>query len=103
MQKMEVIFNYIVYLFYVLYFISLVGIFYVNPKYLIIIQLCIRYFVLGFLLLRFHPFQKNIHFNVFDQQIVFSSALFLLATTSISTLVNYYLQEIKNYFTLQIL
>lgn len=98
MQKIETIFNYSIYLFYLLYFISLVGIFYVDPKYLTWINLFIRYFVLGFLLLRFHPFQKNIKFTDFDQKIVFSSALFLLATTSITDLVNTYLLELKNLF-----
>jgi hypothetical protein len=40
-----------------------------------------KYYVTGFLLIRFNPFVKT-DFTEFDRRIVFSSALFLLATTA---------------------
>jgi hypothetical protein len=81
----EHLFNIGLYLSYILYFIAYFQIGTYNPKYLDNLQQYLKYYVTGFLLIRFNPFSKS-NFTEFDRKIVFSSAVFLLTTT---TFVNY--------------
>ena len=87
MKFYENFYHLVLYFSYVLYFITLIGISYINPKYLSLLQTILKYFVILFLLFKFHPFQKNVSFTNFDREIVFSSALFLLATSSLTEIV----------------
>jgi|LauGreDrversion4_2_1035121.scaffolds.fasta_scaffold02668_13 hypothetical protein len=73
------------YMSYILYFIAYFNIHYYNPKYLEDLREIIKYYVIAFLLIRFNPFIKP-RFTEFDRTIVFSSALFLLATTTFNKL-----------------
>lgn len=77
----ELFFYCALYLSYILYFIAYFQIHSYNPKYLKWLQDIIKYYVVIFLLIRFNPFIKP-QFTEFDRTIVFSSALFLLATTT---------------------
>lgn len=77
----ELFFYCVLYLSYILYFIAYFQIHSYNPKYLKWLQDIIKYYVVIFLLIRFNPFIKP-RFTEFDRTIVFSSALFLLATTT---------------------
>jgi len=79
----ELIFDIGLYASYILYIIAFFKIEYYDPKYLDMLENLMKYYVIGFLLIRFNPFIKTT-FTEFDRQIVFSSALFLLATTTIS-------------------
>lgn len=68
-------------LLYFFYFMLFMGIdVFSVTNYIETLNLYVRLYVCGFLILRFHPFQKEITFSKFDQQIVFSSAVFLLMT-----------------------
>ena len=69
------------YLSYVLYIIAFFQIGTYNPKYLDLLEEYMKYYVIAFLLIRFNPFTKSI-FTEFDRRVVFSSAIFLLATTA---------------------
>ena len=77
----ELIFHSALYLSYFLYIIAYLQIGYYNPKYLDMLQLYMKYYVTLFLLIRFNPFTNNT-FNEFDRKVVFSSAIFLLTTTT---------------------
>lgn len=77
----EIIFHSGLYLSYFLYIIAYLQIGYYNPKYLDMLQLYMKYYVTLFLLIRFNPFTNNT-FNEFDRKVVFSSAIFLLTTTT---------------------
>lgn len=77
----EIIFHSALYLSYFLYIIAYLQIGYYNPRYLDILQLYMKYYVTLFLLIRFNPFTNNT-FNEFDRKVVFSSAIFLLTTTT---------------------
>jgi hypothetical protein len=79
----QAFFDVVLYTSYLLYIIAYLGIEYYNPKYLDMLENIIKYYVIGFLLIRFNPFTNNT-FNEFDRKIVFSSAIFLLATTTIT-------------------
>jgi len=79
----EVFFNVALYTSYILYIIAFFQIKYYNPRYLDMLENIMKYYVIGFLLIRFNPFTKST-FTEFDRKIVFSSSIFLLATTTIS-------------------
>ena len=79
----ELFFDTALYVSYILYIIAFFQIEYYNPKYLDMLENIMKYYVIGFLLIRFNPFIKST-FTEFDRKIVFSSALFLLATTTIT-------------------
>jgi cytochrome c biogenesis protein CcdA len=70
------------YLSYLLYIVAFFQIGTYNPKYLDLLEQYMKYYVTGFLLLRFNPFTKT-QFTEFDRRVVFSSAVFLLTTTAI--------------------
>jgi hypothetical protein len=72
---------------YALYAIALLGIASIAPAYLNTMNMVLKYFIIGFLMVRFNPWIKNQEFSAFDRTIVFSAAFFLLATTSITSLV----------------
>lgn len=99
MKSYENIYHVILYSSYILYFITLIGVSIVNPKYLTLLQDMLKYFVILFLLFKFNPFQKNIVFKEFDREVVFSSALFLLTTSSITMIVKNYFQIIKKWIS----
>ena len=79
----ELVFDIALYASYVLYFVAYFQIDYYNPEYLKTLQLVMKYYVIGFLIIRFNPFIHT-KFTEFDRKVVFSSALFLLATTTFS-------------------
>jgi hypothetical protein len=76
---------------YALYMVALLGIASVAPEYLNTLNMVLKYLIIGFLLVRFNPWTTmndgEQKFTAFDRTIVFSAALFLLATTSITSLV----------------
>ena len=102
MKSYENIYHLILYSSYILYFITLIGVSIVNPKYFTLLQDILKYFVILFLLIKFNPFQKNIVFKEFDREVVFSSALFLLATSSITMIVKNYFQIIKKWISINL-
>ena len=79
----ELVFEVALYASYILYFIAYFQIDYYNPQYLETLEGVMKYYVIAFLIIRFNPF---IHTKLteFDRKVVFSSALFLLATTTFS-------------------
>lgn len=77
----------VLYAWYGLYAIALLGIATVAPTYLDTLNMVLKYFIIGFLLVRFNPWAKNDAFTTFDRNIVFSAAFFLLASTAIMSLV----------------
>lgn len=60
------------------------------PEYLTILQNGLKYYVCFFLIVRFNPLFSHSEFTQFDADIVFSSAIFLLLTTSFTSIVTTY-------------
>lgn len=60
------------------------------PEYLAILQNGLKYYVCFFLIVRFNPLFSHSEFTQFDADIVFSSAIFLLLTTSLTSIVTTY-------------
>jgi len=77
----------VLYAWYALYAIALLGIANVAPEYLDTINMVLKYFIIGFLLVRFNPWTNYAAFTAFDRTIVFSAAFFLLASTAVVSLV----------------
>ena len=77
----EKIYTYSLYIVYFLYIISFLITTEYN-KYIDIIRLLLKYYVILFLLIRFNPL-TNTKCNDFDKIIIFQSAIFLLLTTNI--------------------
>lgn len=63
------------------------------PEYLTILQNVLKYYVCFFLIIRFNPFISHSEFTQFDADVVFSSAIFLLLTTSLTSIVTNYATE----------
>ena len=76
----------LLYAWYGLYAVAMLGIAAVAPAYLTTINAVLKYFIIGFLLVRFNPW-VNSEFTAFDRTIVFSAAFFLLASTAIASLI----------------
>jgi hypothetical protein len=75
----------VLYAWYGLYTIALLGIVTVAPAYLDTLNAVLKYFIIGFLLVRFNPWTTSNEFTAFDRTIVFSAAFFLLASTAIAS------------------
>ena len=93
----EKIFNVVIFINYVLYFIIILGISINAPDYLSSLDYYVKMYISGFLLLRFNPFRK-VEFTELDRKIVFSAAIFIFTTTAINSLLITYLKKIKGYF-----
>ena len=76
----------LLYAWYGLYAVALLGIATVAPAYLDTINMALKYFIIVFLLVRFNPWTKHAEFAAFDRTIVFSAAFFLIASTAVVTL-----------------
>jgi len=83
MKYHEAFFNSVLFFSYLLYLVAFLQIEHYNPQYLDMLGIIIKYYVTFFLLLRFNPLIKS-KFTDFDRRIVFSSAIFMLTTTTIS-------------------
>jgi uncharacterized membrane protein (DUF485 family) len=76
---------------YALYAIALFGISSMAPTYLITLNTVLKYFIIVLLLARFNPWVETKSFHEFDRSVVFSAAVFLLATTAITSFVQSYI------------
>lgn len=84
----EQVFIISVFLSYCLYIIVSLGIYYLNPIYLNILNEFIRIYVCFFLIIRFNPFKKEIILTSLDKRIAFSAGVILFTTNFLSKLLN---------------
>ncbi len=87
MKIHEIMFESGLLLSYILYIVAFLRIGTHNPQYLDLLQVYMKYYVTIFLLIRFNPFVKS-QFTDFDRKVVFSSAIFLLTTTTFTQYAN---------------
>jgi len=85
---------------YSAYVLTLLGITNSAPQYLSELDNYVKIYIALFLIWRFNMFRK-IEFTELDRKIVFSAALFLLATTAVNNILISYLQQIKQFFKTQ--
>ena len=84
------LFIYGLYASYILYAVILFGLSSKAPEYLSTLDNILKIYICLFLLIRFNPF-TDIKFNEFDRRVVFSSALYLLMTTTVTEIVRRYI------------
>ena len=95
----------LLYAWYALYAVALLGIATVAPSYLDTINTVLKYFIIVFLLVRFNPWindAKDAHkFTAFDRTIVFSAAFFLLASKAVTSLITNALSRDRLFHNMQ--
>lgn len=74
------------YLLQISYALALFGIVYIDPTQINKLNIALQIFICIFLILRFHPFRSH-ELHKYDSQIIFGSALFLLANLGITQFV----------------
>ena len=71
-------------LYYILYAASLLGIFFIAPEYLATLINIIKIYICILLIWKFNPFtNRRAAVGTHERELIFSSAIFLLLTTSI--------------------
>lgn len=90
-KRVFLTFNYLTYL---LYFVVYFNIWQTAPVYLNNINFFLKIYVSLVLLYFFHPFRK-IKFDIFHRQLIFSAALFILSSVSLSAFI-YHLKLTKD-------
>lgn len=81
----------------ILYIIAFVGLSFNAPKYLFLLREIMKIYISIILILRFNPYYKNKYNKSnyeFDRKLVFSSAIILLLTTSVTKYINIILHYI---------
>jgi len=81
---------------YFSYFLTFFGIYYVNPKYIHILSIIIQLFICVFLMWSFNPFIKQ-ELRIYDRQIIFAAAFFLLNNVVIIELDSLFNNPIQKY------
>lgn len=76
---------------HIAYAFALFGIIMIDPIHVNKLNIFAQLFVCGFLIIRFHPFRSH-ELRKYDSQIIFGSALFLLANLGIT---QYFLYNVK--------
>ena len=89
------LYNVIVLINYILYFLVFFGLFSWAPTYLNALHFFSQLAISLFLLYRFNPYHK-VKFNELDQKIVFSAGFFILTTVALNKIADTYLTYIKN-------
>lgn len=79
----ETIYNYIIYIWFILYILSVFGLYNKAPEYLLDLDFYLKLYIGIFLVLRFNPFVKS-KLEDFDKKIIFASGTFILFTTLIT-------------------
>jgi len=79
------VFLYAMYLSYLLYFIVLFGLFGYAPQYLEFLRTFLKFYIAIILIVLYNPFnKKGRELEKFDKKIIFSCAVFLLLSTSLT-------------------
>ena len=87
----ETIYDYAIYGSYILYLFALFGITNYAPAYLDWLKNAIKIYISILLIWRFNPLsQRRENLSQFDRKIVFTSAVFLLLTTSATSFVEHF-------------
>ena len=79
---------------YLLYGLTLFGLYKKAPNYLYLLNMAMRIYVSLFLIIRFNPYVTN-RFTEFDRKIAYTSGIFLILTTTLTDIVMKYIQSFK--------
>ena len=83
-------------LLYFFYILTFFGIYSVNPKYIHILSIIIQLFICLFLMWSFNPYIKQ-ELRIYDGQIIFAAAFFLLNNVVVTELISLFHIPIQKY------
>ena len=86
-------------IYYILFSCSLLGIFIVSPTYLPILTNFIKLYIAILLIWKFNPYHSNSSLHLHDRNLIFSSAIYLLLTTTIGDILQHYKVIITNLYS----
>ena len=78
---------------YIVYFVTIVGLAYIDPKYVKTFNMIIQFFIAFVLFIRFNPFQKRITCNRNDRMFVLASCFFLLVNDEFTDYMRTFFQD----------
>lgn len=87
MKLYENTYLYMTYLFYVLYVLTMFGLWNNSNKYLVIVKYTLQILIGVILVIMNNPFSTH-KFTKTDKQIAFSAGIFILTSTSLDTFIN---------------
>lgn len=90
------IFDAVLILTYILYAVIALGLSANAPEYLNMLEYFIKIYISLFLIYRFNPF-RQVEFTDLDVKIAFNAGWFLLTTTIVGTILQQYIDNIKQY------
>jgi len=92
----EKIFTAVLFISYILIFVSFFGLSNSAPEYLATLDYYIRVYTCLFLIWRFNPFRTLDKFTELDRKITFSAGLFILTTTTLNNYVVTINDKVRN-------
>ena len=92
----EKIFTAVLFISYMLIFVSFFGLSNSAPEYLATLDYYIRVYTCLFLIWRFNPFRTLVKFTELDRKITFSAGLFILTTTTLNNYVVTINDKVRN-------
>lgn len=92
----EKIFTAVLFISYILIFVSFFGLSNSAPEYLATLDYYIRVYTCLFLIWRFNPFRTLDKFTELDRKITFSAGLFILTTTALNNYVVMINDKVRN-------
>ena len=95
-KTQERLFDIFVIIMYTTFILLLFGITIIKPEYLKGLSNIVNIYVALFLVYKFNRFRTNIVFTYMDRKVVFTAGLFILVSSSITKLVEFYLKKFKN-------
>ena len=81
------------------YIAILLGVSFIQPKYLSMIDVFAKLYICGFLFWRFNPFVKHVQCTELDRKIIFSSAVFIFTSTTLNQILISYFDTARSAFT----
>lgn len=92
----EILYDYITFFSFFLYIVVLFGLSVSAPQYLKLLDNAIKLYVCLFLIIRFNPFRKYIEFTALDRKVIFTSGIFILASTFLGTFLPDFIRHIAD-------
>lgn len=92
------VFDTLLLIMYILYAVIALGLSANAPEYLSMLEYFIKIYISVFLIYRFNPF-RQVTFTDLDVKIAFNAGWFLLTTTVVGSILQTYLDQIKQYLT----
>lgn len=87
---------YIIIIFNIVYFATLIGVFYINSNYITTFNGIIHIILCFILIYRFNPLRKNIVLKDYDSTLIFSTAVFLLLNMGVVGIVKQFYNNNNN-------